>query len=887
MSLWNRIANVFRPDRLDREIDEELQSHLEEAIAAGRDPAEARRAFGSALRTREASHDLRVLPWLQSLRADLLFGWRQIWKTKATSAAAIVSLALAIGACTAAFRIIDALLLRPLPVADPQNLYVLTYQSSDRDGKPQRSDSFDYPTFRQLRDALKNDAELMAISYSYPVDLTFGSDREMEKAYREMISGSTMASFGLRPARGRLLTPADDVTPGAHPVAVISYDYWHNRFGADPQAIGKKFREGNDLFEIVGVLEKGFTGAEPGTMTDFFVPTMMNADSIEDPNWGWFRIWVRPKDAGNTESLRARIAAILQHIGAERVRALGADAPQLGRDWYLRSNVTLESAAAGFSEMQHTYRRSLLLLATLVALVLWIACVNLANLLTAQAASRDREMALRVSIGAGRSRLVRLVLAESFVIAAFASGLGLLFAWGAAPRVVSLLNPPSNPVRLALPLDWRVALFVVALTLLVTVLFGLAPALRASEVKPVHALKGGNDPRSRRRLMHALIAAQVAFCFLVQFVTGMVVTSFDRLSSQPVGFRPERLLAVELVSAGAQPVAAWDDIVRRLRILPGVESAALSGWALFSGNVRVAPVWANGQGPESGSSPFLMAVSPHWLRTMQIQILDGRDFRDGESFPQAVIVNQAFARRYFAGQNPTGRTIEIGSGRNAKAQATIVGYVADTRYASMREAPAPTLFVPLRAVDEQENLQPLAWATLMVRTDSNDPLPIAGLLRTTIPDLRSEFRVSNIRTQEELLRADTVRERMLALLSAFFAVVALLLAAVGLYGVLDYAVVQLRREIGIRLALGAQADNIIWRVAAEVFAMLALGSAAGLIIGLASERYLEALLYEVRATDLTMLAVPVLAVLTAAVFAALPPLIRALRIDPAAMLRAE
>lgn len=887
MSLWNRIANVFRPDRLDREIDEELQSHLEEAIAAGRDPAEARRAFGSALRTREASHDLRVLPWLQSLRADLLFGWRQIWKTKATSAAAIVSLALAIGACTAAFRLIDALLLRPLPVADPQNLYVLTYEIRHPDGKPDTGDSFDYPLFRHLRELAAERAELMAIAYSSRADLTFGDDREMEKAYREMVSGSAMASLGLKPALGRLLTPQDDIRPGGHPVAVLSYDYWQSRFAGDPQVLSRKFRLGNDLYEIVGVLEPGFTGTEPGTMTDLFVPTMMNADSIENSDWSWFRIWVRPRPGVAPEQVRQTLAAAIKINRAERIRQLGEAVPQQEREWFLNAPVSLESAAAGFSGMQSTYRRAIVILAGLVALVLLIACANLANLLTAQATARDREMALRVSIGAGRARLVRLVLAESAIIATLAATLGCVLAWWAAPFVVSLINPPDSPARFVLPADWRVTTFVVALTTVVTFLFGLAPAIRASAVKPVSALKGGNDPHARRRVMHAMIAAQVAFCFLVHFVTGLFVSSFDRLASKPVGFTPERLLAVEINAKQPMPMEAWDEVLNRLRVLPGVENAALARWALLSGNIWTRPVWANGRGPESGISPYFLGVSPQWLQTMRIRLLDGRDFRPEEAQPGAVIVNEEFARRFFDGQSPLGRTIEIGSGRNAKAQATIVAYVADTRYASMRETPAPTLFVPLRAVDEQDGPQRLAWATIMVRTESNDPLPMAGLLRTTIPDFRSEFRVSNIRTQEELLRADTLRERMLALLSAFFAVVALLLAAVGLYGVLDYAVVQLRREIGIRLALGAPADNIIWRVAAEVFAMLALGSAAGLIIGLASERYLEALLYEVRATDLTMLAVPVLTILTAAVFAALPPLIRALRIDPAAMLRAE
>jgi predicted permease len=886
MSLWSRVTNVFRGDRVDREIEEELQSHIEEAIAEGRDPAEVRRAFGSTLRTREASHDLRVLSWLNSLRADIVFGWRQLWKSKTASAAAILSLALAVGACTAAFRLIDALLLRPLPVDNPESLYVLAYETRDREGTLDHGDSFDYPMFRTMREAVKDDAELMAISYSSRIDLTYGSDREMEKAYREMVSGWTMESFGLKPVTGRLLHAGDDVKPGGHPVAVISYDYWLSRFGGDPQVLGKKFRAGNDLYEIVGVLEKGFTGTEPGTMTDIFLPTMMNAKSIDNPHWGWFRIWVRPQPGASAEPVRERLAAALKRIRLERVKEFG-DAPQQERDWYVNANVSLESAAAGFSGMQHTYRRAIAILAGLVALVLLIACANLANLLTAQATSRDREMALRVSIGAGRARLVRLVLAESAILAGLASVLGCFFAWWAAPFVVSLINPPDSPARFVLPADWRVIAFVVGLTVLVTLLFGLAPAIRASAVQPVSALKGGNDPHSRRRLMHAMIAAQVAFCFLVHFVAGLFVSSFDRLSNQPVGIVAERLLAVEVTAKDGMPMAAWDEVLSRVRTLPQVESAGLSSWALLSGNAWMSPVWANGKGPESGVSPYFLGASPEWLSTMRIRMLDGRDFRPDEVHPRAVIVNETFARRFFDGQNPTGKIIELGRGRNERATATVVGYVADTRYDSMRQSPPPIVFTPMNSLDEKDQPRTLDWGTIMVRTRTEDPLQLAALLRETVPNARPEFRVSGLRTQQEYIRANTVRERMLAMLSMFFATVALMLAAIGLYGVLDYSVVQLRREIGIRLALGAQADKIVRRVATEVFAMLALGSVVGLTLGIASERYLETLLYEVKATDFTMLVVPVVTILTAAVFAALPPVIRALRIDPAAMLRAE
>jgi predicted permease len=887
MSVWSRIANVFRGDRLNREIDEELQSHINEAIELGRDPAEIRRAFGPALRAREQSRDVKLAARLESLRADVVFGWRQIVKNRTASGAAIISLALAIGACTAAFRLIDALLLRPLPVSHPERLYFLTYEFRTPDGKTDTGDSFDYPGFRTLRAAVKDEAELMAIAYSGRTDLTYGSDDDLEKAYRQYVSGWMFDTFGLKAAAGRLLKAADDVKPGAHPYAVLSYDYWSRRFGRDPKAVGRTFRLGNDLVEIVGVVERGFTGTETGTVTDIFLPNTMNARAIEEQNWNWFRTWVHLRPGANPERVRQKLHATLLASRREQVKAWNASTPRERIDDYVNSPLFLEPAAAGVSGMQKTYRRSLAILAVLVGLVLLIACANVANLMTAQAASREREMALRVSIGAGRGRLVQLVLVESTLIALLASAIGGLFAAWAAPFVVSMINPPDNPARLILPADWRVLGFAVALSLGVAFLFGLVPALRASAVKPVSALKGGEDPHARRRLMNALVAAQVAFCFLVHFVAGLFVSTFDRLSNQATGFTAERLLVLEVVAKGEQPIAHWDQLARHLRSVSGVQSAAICRWALMSGSGWSSDIWVNGRAPDGRTNPYYLGVSSEWLSTMKIPLLNGRDIRDGEAFPQVAIVNEAFARRYFNGQDPVGKTVEKMEGRDRRVTMSIIGYVRDARYRNMREEIRPTLYVPFPSQDAKGVVRGATHGTIIVRTSTDDPFSLAPMLRREVSRARSEFRVSNVRTQEELVRSHTVRERMLAMLSMFFAVVALLLAAVGLYGVLDFSVLQRRREIGIRLALGAPAERIVRRVTAEVFSMLLLGAGAGLALGVASEQYVETLLYQVKATDFRMLAVPVVTIVLAALFASLPPVIRAVRIDPASMLRAE
>lgn len=880
MPFWSRIVNIARGDRMNRDIDEELHSHLEEAVGHGRDLAEARRAFGSALRYREQSRDLRLIPWLDSIRADAIFGWRQLMKRKVTSAAAILSLALAIGASTAAFRLIDALLLRPLPVAHPERLYAVAREAFF-DGKTQSFDGWAYPSFQLMRAAVKNQAELLAVSYTERVDLTYKSDQEMEKAEVQYVSGWMFGAFGLSPAAGRLLTENDDLKPRSHPYAVLSYDYWTRRFGRDPNVVARTFRMADDLYQIVGVGPQPFTGTETGTVTDIFVPAMMYAGAVHD-DWTWHRTLALLNPGVPVEPVRAKLDATSHAFEEERAKGFTGMSKQ-DIEKFLDQKLVLEPAAAGASNLQNEYRVSLIALGVLVALVLLIACANVANLLTAQAASRAREMALRVSIGAGRWRLVQLVLMESTILACLAGALGAAFAWWSAPFVVGMINPPDNPARLNLPADWRVIGFGLALTLGVMLLFGLTPALRASAVKPASALKGGEDPHTRRRMMHALIAAQVAFCFLVLFVAGLFAATFERLSNRPIGFVPDRLLILDTVAQRAVAPVVWDQIADRLRGIPGVQNVALAGWPLLSGAAWNRFVSINGAPPGPVLAYFL-AVSPGWIYTMQMPLIDGRDFRPGDTWPGAAIVNETFVKQFFNGQNPIGQSIA----KYGKFTCKVVGVVRDAPYRNIREPILPVAYVPFHRIDEKDGaLQPIRDAIIMVRTSTANPMSLASILRREIPRARPEFRVSNIRTQAELVRSQTLRERLLAMLGLFFAAVALLLAGIGLYGVLDYSVLQRRREIGIRIAIGAPAGSIARLVTVEIFTMVLLGSLAGLALGMTSVQYIEALLYQVKVGDPAMLALPSITILAAALLAALPAVFHAVSIDPVAMLRAE
>ncbi len=886
MSLGSRIANALRGERLNREIDEELQSHIEEAIASGRDPDEARRTFGSISRQREASHGIRTAGWLESLLADTKFGWRQLCRNKVTSVAAVLSLALGIGSCVAAFRLIDALLWRPLPISGAGKLYVLSRKLIGPEGRPIEDNYWATPDFKVMREAVKDQADLIAISDAERTDITWASNGttgdDMEKAHVVYVSGNMFPLFGLEPVLGRLLIPADDRSPGASPYAVISWDYWNHRFARDPHVLGRALHIGDQTFEIIGVGPSDFTGTETGTVTDIFLPLSMNSLATRDGvSWHHTFLMLKPNvnSASALEPLRQHLSAV-SHAFEAGCATCFRGVPQATIDRLLNKKLVFNPAGAGISELQKDYRRLLGALGLLVSLVLLIACVNVSNMMTAQAAARAQEMALRISIGAGRRRLVQLIMAQSALLALLASALGALFAAWSAPFVLSLVNPPDNPARLALPADWRVLLFGLGLMILVVLLLGLLPALRASAVRPVAALKGGEDPHSPRRLMRGAIALQVAFCCLVLFLSSLFVASFQRLEKRPLGFSTDGLLLLETVAGKGQLPVAWNQTAEALRAAPGVDSVAISGWPLL-GRIQInSDISINGAPP--GPTPaFFRPVSPGFFSTMKIPLVSGRDFLPQDTSPGEAIVNETFVKTYFPGQNPIGRTFERGANQPLNK---IVGVTPDVPDHDLREPSRPMFYVPL---DEIEAPGPVRFATFVVHIDAQNPLALANTLRQLIAERHNGLRVSNVTTQLDLIRDQTIRERLLSTLAGFFAAVALLLAGIGLYAVLNYSVLQRRREIGIRMAIGSTRAGIVRVLTLDAFLMIGLGAVAGIALGFGAARYVESLFYQVKATDADMLALPAVAILVTALVATLPAVLRALRTDPTEILRAE
>jgi putative ABC transport system permease protein len=887
MSLWSRISNALRGDRLNREIEEELQSHIEEAVASGRDPGEARRAFGSALHAREASHSIRAAQRLESLLADVRFGWRQLWRNKVTSAAAVLSLALGIGSCVAAFRLIDALLWRPLPISGAGSLFVLSRKLVGPEGRPIEDNYWATPDFKAMDNAVKDQADLVAISDADRTDITWTTDDDMEKAHVVYVSGNMFPLFGLEPVLGRLLLPADDRSPGSSPYAVLSWDYWNHRFARDPHVLGRPLHIGDQTFEIIGVGPRDFTGTETGTVTDIFLPLSMNS-LVTQEGVSWHHTFLMLKPGVNSaalEPLRQHLSAVSRAFEAQ-CSACFRGVPQATIDRLLNKKLVVNPAGAGISDLQKDYRRLLGALGLLVALVLLIACVNVSNMMTAQAAARAQEMALRISIGAGRRRLIQLILSQSALLALLASVLGALFAAWSAPFVLGLVNPPDNPARLALPADWRVLLFGLALLVLVVLLLGLLPALRVSAVRPVIALKGGEDPHSPRRLMRGAIALQVAFCVLVLFLSSLFVTSFQRLQNRPLGFSTDRLLLLETVAGKGQLPVVWNQTTEALRAAPGVNSVAISGWPLL-GRIQInSDIFVNGALP-SGTPAFFRPVSPGFFSSMKIPLLAGRDFLPQDTSPGEAIVNETFVKTYFTGQNPIGRTFERGPHQPLNK---IVGVTPDVPDHDLREPARALFYIPFNENDDKSASSApkrLSFATFIIHTDTQNPLTLANSLRQLIAQQHNGLRVSNITTQLDLYRDQTIRERLIAMLAAFFGVLALLLAGIGLYAVLNYSVLQRRREIGIRMAIGSSRAHIVRIVTSDVFLMIAIGGCTGIALGFGASRYVASLFYQVKATDADIIALPAAAILLTALVATLPAVLRALRTDPTEILRAE
>jgi putative ABC transport system permease protein len=893
MSWWSRIGNVARTSRVDRDLSEELQFHEDEAIEAlvaegvSREEATARvrRKFGNPLRWREQSRDVKLLPWLDSLVRDLRMGGRMLRKHPAVTLAAVLSLSLALGASVAAFSLVDALILRPLPVHHPEQLIYVTYRTNASDVRD--SETYNDPTFVRLRNAGRGYVDLFAISTQVIRPVTFSGASDNERLRTQYVSGDVFERLGVRASEGRVILPQDDTAPGASDVAVLSHAFWLRRFGGDRGMIGRSFTLEGRQFEIVGIAEPTFNGVEPGRPTDVWMPyASYSARAFGNFDFNWFRIMGRVRDGVRVEQAQSVVQAAFTSVRRERAPYAGAGpqgSPEM-RERYINARLLLRSAANGPSPLRFEFQRSLWILSGIAALVLLIAGSNVANLFLARSVAREREMALRLSIGAGRGRLIQQMLIESALVAGAACALGLLFAAGTAPTVVNMLAPADDPVYLDLRLDWRLLAVAAALTTLTTAIFGLTPAIRASAVAPLTALKAGGRTASRTGIMRPFVAMQVAFGLMVLFVGGLLVVSFARLSGVNPGFATADVLLMSVETRQRMEPdlrrAAFFDVIERVRAVPGVRSVSVAEFnalgRAWTHNIRVPGT------EQDWIESTMFPVAPNYFETMGIPLVAGRLFTPADMQPGAnpqVIVNEAFAMRHFGARPAVGGTLATRFGPDSSQNAhEVIGVVGNVRH-DLRRPVAPAIYIPMRT-----------GGTVIVRVAGD----AASAAATLGPRLRDEVRAVNpllrattIVPQSMLVGQTLLRERLLALLSGFFALVGLVLAAVGLYGVLSYSVVQRTREIGIRVALGARPKGIIRTVLADIGGVTGIGAVIGLAGGLYLSRFITSLLFEVTPFDFWSVALPVGLLLVAAALASTVPALRATKVDPVVALRAE
>jgi len=879
-----RFFGMLNRRRREREFAEELESHLamhiEDNLRAGMSPEEARRRalikLGGVTLAKELRREQGGLPTLETFWQDLRFGLRMLRKNPGFSSIAIATLALGIGANTAIFTLLDKVLLRPLPVEQPQRLVVI---AKDVSGAPV---SFSYPMFAELR-ARSEPLSGLAAYVQQPFSLSDGS--QTERLTGQIVSGNYFAVLGVRPALGRFFSPDEDRTPGTHPVVVISHGLWQRRFGADPALLGKTVGLNAYRYTVVGVAPREFNGTMRGTVSDVYVPIMMQVQAqpgrnskLDDRGSGWLYLFGRLNPAAS----RAQAQAALSVVTSEAKKAFpGATDP---------ATVFLLDGSRGFTGRVSDLTLPLQLLMGAVGFVLLIACANVANLLLARGAARRKELAIRLAIGASRLRVVRQLLTESLIMTALGGGAGLFVAvW--LTRLLLGFQEQTNSVPRTLDgsLDGRVLVFTLGLSLLTGVLFGLAPALAVSKPYFGAALKESAPLLGTGRrwlgLRNLLVVTQVALSLVVLIGAGLCVQSLRRLQAIDPGLEPAKVLTAsfDLSLSGyneARGRQFFAQLSERVAKLPGVEAVSLARGVAFSAFswIRSATIEGYQPQPNERLAFNFNSISPNYFQTLGAPLVRGREFttQDGMGAPRAVIVNEAAAQRYWPGEDAVGKRLKYGS---LDQFAEVVGVVRNTREKGLTADPRPTIYVPLQQ-------QYAGDLTLHVRTAMEATTMLAAL-RREVQALDPALPVYNLMTLAEQKNGSLYAERMAAALLTLFGLLALLLASIGLYGVLSYAVTERTCEMGIRLALGAQPRDVLKLVVGQGLRLTLVGLLLGLAVAAALTRWLEKLLFGVSATDPLTFAVIALLLTAVAFVACWAPARRAALVDPLVALRQE
>jgi putative ABC transport system permease protein len=883
---------LLRRSDYDAELREEIESHrahrqdaLERAGLAPTAAARAsRRAMGNVTLAVEDVRDAWIMRMLDSGWQDVRDAIRGLRKNAGFAAMVIGTLALGIGANTSLFSIFNSLIIRPLPVQEPGRLALLT------------SGSWSYPVWREIE---ARDTELFEGAFAWSREsfnlAEAGKPLPVDASY---VSGHFFDVLGVQAFRGRMLTPADDSAASPNgPVGVISHRFWRQHFGGADDVVGRQLtlHPRRLSFTVVGVTPPGFTGVDVGRDVDVMLPFAAepivrgSESELEIVGASWLDIMVRLKPGQTIESANALLRSVQPQIRAAVIPGFHGDSPFARR--YLTEALTLAPAAAGASSLRRQFETPLFVMVVAVGLVLLVACANIATLLLARALSRRGEFSVRLALGGSRWRLARLLFVESLLLAISGAALGLLFArWSSALLVQQL----GSTVSLDLTLDWRVLAFTATLTCLCAISAGVAPMIGVKAVAPGEALKSaGRAMAGDRRfaVRGALVVAQLAVSFILVIAAGLFLRTFASLNQLPLGFSPAPLVVVQLnLSASGIPPEERAARVERLwqtaAATPDVVSASVSMMRPLTGGG-----WASNNRVAVGDNPMLPedqrrrvwrnAITPGWFETMGIRVLSGRDFNDGDRIgsPPVAIVNQAFARRYLPDRQPIGQTLRVDSDTGPRYQ--IVGVVADAVYTTPRDGMLPTMYVPLG------QREPQAWNSNAVLTIKAMPRrralverDVAAALTQADPNI-----VFTSRTFDQVVDATATQERLVAMMSGFFGALALLLAGLGLYGIVAHAVSARRMEIGLRMALGARPAGIARLVFRRVGVLIAAGLALGVAGSWSAARFIAPLLFQVEARDPMTFSGTAAVLVVVGALAAWIPARRAARLDPAAVLR--
>jgi len=829
--------------------------------------------------------------------SDLRLAVRGLLRSPLFSTVAILSLALGIGANTAIFTLIDQILLRRLPVAAPEQL-VMLYQEGPNNGSNMGQRMQSYPLYQDLQAKAEPLSEVLCRRLAAA---SLAIDNTTERVDVELVSGNYFTMLGVKPAMGRVFNSReDDQVYQGHPVVVLSHEYWASRFARDPSVVGKKILVNDYPMTIVGVSAAGFSGLDPANSPQIRVPILMKPVIL--PDWPWLRMddrrarWVqvfgRLKPGYTVESAKAPLQGLFMQVRAyEATLPAAKDWSQYSRERFLKNGIMhVESAATGFSGIRNDFSTALVVLMCMVGLVLLIACANVANLLIARAFMRQREIAVRLSLGASRGRLVRQLLVESLVLSIVGGAVGLFLSFVLTRGLIALVPTGGSPLLIRPEPDARILGFTIGLSFLTGIVFGLLPALRASRPDPWTTLKdtvgsiaGAGGSLFLRK---GLVTVQVALSFLLLFGAGLFVRSLQNLKGTETGIVLDNLVTFQLAPAlsgydNGRATRFHQQLLERIGSAAGVQSAGMASVALLSGSEWDSSMGVEGHKPTDGEDmqAFMNAVSPGYFETMKIPLLDGRAFTrtDVRENAGVAIVNRKFAEHFFRGRSAVGKRIGFGTGPGSKLDMEIVGVVADSLYEGPREGVHRQVFIPNWGRNS---------ATYYVRTTTTASSTL-NLLRNEVKQLDASMPIYEMKTLEAQLDETLLTDHLIALLSAGFGLLATLLASIGLYGVMAFVVARRKKELGIRLALGAQPGSVVWMVMREVLLLLGIGLAVGIPAAIVTGQFVSAQLYGVQAYDpvIAIATMVLLAVVSAA--AGLIPARRASRIDPILALRYE